>query len=178
MKVIQRIFGEACVLELNSRNDCRGQMTLLSPDELETAVPGFTIREQRVYTMPEAHTFFGIHFQDQPHPQAKFITVLHGSGLDYLIDLRKDSGSYRQWKTVELTADRPLAVFVPAGFGHAFLSLEKDTVQYFAADRHFVSGCAKQIHYRDPDIQLVLPCSDPILSEADSKAPFLRELQH
>lgn len=176
MKVIERFFGGACVLELNSRNDCRGNMKNISPGEAEEAVPGFLIREQRVYTIPEIHTFFGIHFQDMQYPQAKLITVFHGSGLDYVIDLRKGSDSYRQWKTVELSAEKPLAVYIPAGFGHAFLSLEKDTVQFFAADQPFVKGCAKRIHYQDPDIGLILPCDHPVLSEEDRQAPLLREL--
>lgn len=176
MKVIERFFGEACVLELNSRNDCRGNMKSISPGETEDAVPGFVIREQRIYTMPEPHTFFGIHFQDLEYPQAKLITVLHGKGLDYVVDLRKGSGSCKQWKTVELSAEKPLAVYIPAGFGHAFLSLEKDTVQFFTADQPFVKGCAKRIHYQDPDIRLVLPCDYPVLSEEDRQAPFLREL--
>lgn len=176
MKVIERLFGDACILEPESRHDCRGSMAVLSPEAAEEAVPGFVIREQRIYTMPEMNTFFGIHFQELPYPQAKLIAVLHGSGLDYVIDLRRESDTYRQWKAVELSAEKPLAVYIPAGFGHAFLSLEKDTVQFFAADQHFIKEYSKQINYLDPDIGLKLPCEDPVLSDADRHAPFLREL--
>ena len=102
--------------------------------------------------------------------------MLHGKGLDYVIDLRKESDTYRQWKAVELSAEKPLAVWIPAGFGHAFLSLEKDTVQFFAVDQHFVKGYSKEISYLDPEIGLKLPCENPVLSEADRHAPFLREL--
>ena len=82
MKVIERLIGDACVLELESRHDCRGSMKMLSPEETGDALPGFVIREQRIYTMPEANTFFGIHFQELPYPQAKLVAVLHGKGLD------------------------------------------------------------------------------------------------
>ncbi|MBR6442647.1 MAG: dTDP-4-dehydrorhamnose 3,5-epimerase family protein [Clostridia bacterium] len=176
MKVIERLIGDACVLELESRHDCRGSMKMLSTEETEELLPGFVIREQRIYTMPEANTFFGIHFQSLPYPQAKLVAVLHGKGLDYVIDLRKESDTYRQWKAVELSAEKPLAVLIPAGFGHAFLSLEKDTVQFFAVDQHFVKGYSKGISYLDPEIGLKLPCENPVLSEADRHAPFLREL--
>ncbi len=176
MKVTERFFGDACVLELKTRQDCRGSMKVLSPAETGEAVPGFVIREQRIYTMPEIHTFFGIHFQEVQYPQAKLVTVLHGRGLDYVIDLRKESDTYKQWKTVELNAEEPLSVYIPAGFGHAFLSLEKDTVQFFAADQRFEKGFSKQINYRDPDIRLILPCDDVVISEEDRHAPLLREL--
>ena len=59
---------------------------------------------------------------------------------------------------------------------NAFLSLEKDTVQFFAVDQHFVKGYSKEISYLDPEIGLKLPCENPVLSEADRHAPFLREL--
>ena len=174
MKIQRRIFDRVLVLEPACRTDLRGRTAFFAPGELQAVVPGLTVREQRVYTMPEANTFFGIHYQDRPYPQAKIISVVHGSGLDYVVDLRKESPTYRRWERLTLRAGEPLAVYIPAGFGHAFLSLEKDTVQLFAADAPF--GNAGSIHYRDPEIGLELPCGDPILSEMDRQAPFLRDL--
>ena len=177
MKLLRRIFDQALVLEPSGRADQRGTMTAFPPEELQEMIPDLTIREQRVYTMPEPHTFFGIHFQDEPVPQAKLITVIHGSGLDYVVDLRKDSPTYKQWEAIKLDAEKPLIVYIPVGFGHAFLSLEKDTVQVFAADQKFVKGKSRSIHYKDPEIGLELPYEDLILSEQDQSAPYLSEIE-
>ena len=173
MQLIETIFEEAKVFRCAGRRDVRGGMSVVySCDD----IGGFMVKEQRVYTMPRKGTFFGIHFQDGEHPQGKLVTLLRGSGVDYVVDLRRESPTYKRWRTVELSAENGLLVYIPAGFGHAFLSLEKDTVQFFAVDQHFVKGYSKEISYLDPEIGLKLPCEKPVLSEADRHAPFLREL--
>ena len=94
-----------------------------------------------------------------------------------MVDLRKDSATFTQWQAIELDAADPVSVYIPSGFGHAFLSLEEDTIQYFAADREFIRGYAAAISYRDPVIRLELPCENPVLSDKDRNAPFLNQLE-
>lgn len=177
MKTRQCLFDEVLVLEPAVRTDVCGTMADLSPDQLRETVPQADWKVQRIYTMPVRHTFFGIHYQEEPYPQAKLISVLQGKGLDYVVDLRKDSATYTQWQVLELDAANPAFVYIPSGFGHAFLSLEENTVQYFAADRIFIHGYAAAINYRDPVIGLELPCEDPVLSDKDRNAPFLSQLE-
>ena len=177
MKITKRLFDEVLVLEPPVRADRRGTMADFSPAMIRTVLPDKEWILQRIYTMPERHTFFGIHFQKDPYPQAKLISVLQGKGLDYVVDLRKDSATYTQWQVLELDAANPAFVYIPSGFGHAFLSLEENTLQYFAADRIFIHGYAAAINYRDPVIGLELPCEDPVLSDKDRNAPFLSQLE-
>ncbi len=176
MKIRQRLFDKVLVLEPAVRTDICGSMTDLSPDQLREAIPAADWKVQRIYTMPESHTFFGIHYQKEPYPQAKLISVLQGKALDYIVDLRKDSATYAQWQMVKLDAADPVFVYIPSGFGHAFLSLEENTIQYFAADREFVRRYAGSINWKDPEIGLELPCEDPVLSDKDRLAPFLKEI--
>ena len=176
MEIRQRLPGGVLLLQPEGREDPRGRMTVLSPEEIRKAVPGFEMKEQRIYTMPETGTFFGIHYQADPYPQAKLISVLRGKGLDYAVDLREGSDTFGQWTVLELNGEEGLAVYIPAGFGHAFLSLVPDTVQFFAADERFVKGYAGSISWKDPDIGLKLPLENLILSEKDRQAPFLRDL--
>ena len=173
MKIRQRLFDEVLVLEPAVRSNACGRMTDLSPDCLREAFPETDWKVQRIYTMPARYTFFGIHFQRDPYPQAKLVSILQGKGRDYVVDLRPGSSTYARWQSLDLAAEDPILVFIPAGFGHAFLSLEENTVQYFAADREFVPGYAASVSFRDPKIRLELPCADPVLSEKDRLAPFL-----
>ena len=176
MIIRQRLFDEVLVLEPVVRTDGCGSMTDLSPDQLREAVPQADWKVQRIYTMPARHTLFGIHYQKEPYPQAKLISVLQGKGLDYVVDLRKDSATYAQWQALKLDAADPALVYIPSGFGHAFLSMEENTVQYFAADREFVRGYAAAVSFRDPVIRLELPCESPVLSDKDRDAPFLDQM--
>ena len=170
MNIVDCIFGAAYVLEPIKRTDNRGEMNLCF--HRDTLGIHFRMAEQRIYRIPRSGTFFGIHYQDAAYPQAKLITVIQGSGLDYIVDLRKDSPTYRQWKAVEVTSENARIVYIPAGFGHGFLSTADDTIQLFAVDAPFMDGAARCIHYADPGIGLKLPVATPILSEKDKNAPF------
>lgn len=177
LKIVDRFFGDACVLEFTGRDDERGSMKVtFSQEELSNLPIDFHIVEQRIYSMPMAGTFFGIHFQHISHPQAKLVSVIQGQGMDYVVDLRQDSPTFRQWKAVPLNGVSPRAVYIPAGFGHAFLSMKDNTIQLFAVNASFAEGCAGKIHYLDEKIGLQLPISKPILSDADRAAPKLAQV--
>lgn len=174
MMIIDSIFEEVKLLDLSRREDSRGIISVTYNEKnLSEIGISFKVKEYRVYTMPTKGTFFGIHYQTPEYPQAKLISVIQGKGLDYIVDLRPDSRTYKQWKVIELCADSAKAVYIPVGFGHAFLSLEDNTIQQFAIDEYFIEDCAKQINYKDPEIGLSLPMENIILSDYDRNAPNL-----
>lgn len=176
LKIVERFFGDACVLELSGREDERGSMRVMFSQEEISCLPiDFHVVEQRIYSMPARGTFFGIHFQHISHPQDKMVSVIQGEGMDYVVDLRPDSATFRRWKAVPLKGSAPRAVFIPAGFGHAFLSIKDNTIQLFAVNASFAEGCTGRIHYLDKEIGLQLPVSNPILSAADGAAPTLAQ---
>mgnify|MGYP003296474320 CR=1 FL=1 len=74
---------------------------------------------------------------------------------------------------VELSEEELKVIYIPAGYGHAFLSMEDNTIQMFAVNEYFMDGSTKQINYRDPEIGLELPINDVIVSYYDKNAPFL-----
>lgn len=73
--------------------------------------------------------FRGFHYQLQ-HPQGKLITVLQGSVIDFVIDLRTDSPGFKQVREFRLSSQEPesATLWVPAGYAHAFYTLEDNTV--------------------------------------------------
>jgi dTDP-4-dehydrorhamnose 3,5-epimerase len=72
----------------------------------------------------------GLHFQ-HPTGQGKLVTVLNGSVLDVIIDLRKDSSTYMNTDTVFLSHKNGYQLYVPDGYGHGFLSLEDNTIFHY-----------------------------------------------
>ena len=171
MKITETIFDSCYVIEPTSREDVRGAMEVFyQRDEMKNLLGGFEITEQRIYKMPRKHTFFGIHYQKRDKARGKLVTVIQGRGLDYIVDLREDSPSYKQYKMIELDEKIPRLVYLPAGFGHAFLSMEDQTIQMFAIDTCCGTGHSGIVSYRDSGIQLKLPVSDIILSDYDRNA--------
>ena len=68
----------------------------------------------------------GLHFQTR-NTQGKLVRVIRGRVFDVAVDLRKESETYGQWYGIELSAENKLMFYVPEGFAHGFLTLDKDT---------------------------------------------------
>ena len=169
MELIKTIFGCVKIYKLNSRSDNRGSMIYVYEDGIE----GFEAKESRLYTMARKGAFFGIHYRDETDPMTKFVSVVKGRGLDYVIDLRKDSATYLKWEEIELSEENVLAVLVPAGIGNAFLSMEDNTMQFFAIDKSGENGYSKKLNYAEKKIGLKLPIAITDISDYDLNAPFL-----
>lgn len=119
-------------------------------------------------------TVRGIHFADVPIGQAKYVTVAHGSLIDFVVDLRVGSPTFGEWDSVVLdTVDRR-AVYLAEGLGHAFVALEDDTVAHYLCSAAYNPGHEHGINPLDPAIGLSLPEGlTPLLSPKDAAAPTL-----
>ena len=69
--------------------------------------------------------FRGIHLQRYPYSQGKLVRVAQGKVIDFAIDLRKDSKTYLMWEKVELSDENSHMLWIPEGFGHAFLTISE-----------------------------------------------------
>lgn len=121
------------------------------------------------------HTFRGIHLQKEPYAQGKLVRCISGSIIDYCVDLRRDSPTFKKWISVELSAENMKQVFLPKGFGHAFLSLEENSQIAYKVDAPWSRECERSVNYKDPEINLGLNGDDYILSDKDKNAPFLKD---
>ncbi len=118
----------------------------------------------------------GLHFQRAPYTQAKLLTCLRGSILDVAVDLRKDSPTYKEWVAVELTEENKKQLFIPKGFAHGFVTLTDDVEIMYKCDAFYAPECDGGIRFDDPDIGVDWGITDPILSEKDQNAPFLKDI--
>ncbi|MDD6771669.1 dTDP-4-dehydrorhamnose 3,5-epimerase family protein [Inconstantimicrobium porci] len=80
-----------------------------------------------------------MHFQNNPKPQAKLLYCIKGRGIDYAVDLRRDSPTFLKWVCVELSEENRKQIFIPKGFGHVFISLEDNTKNVMRIDESFDS---------------------------------------
>ena len=122
-------------------------------------------------------TVRGIHFADVPPSQAKYVTVMTGSIVDYVVDIRVGSPTFGQWDSVLLDTRDRRAVYLPEGMGHAFAALEDHTTAMYLVTAPYAPAREHGIHPLDPEVGLVLPegMSAPLLSAKDGAAPSLAE---
>jgi len=122
-------------------------------------------------------TLRGIHFQKPPMAQAKLVRCSRGALMDFAVDLRPDSSSFKQWIGVELSAENKKQLFVPRGFGHGFISLTDDVEIIYKADNYYSPEHDAGVLWSDSDIGIDWDCEKPILSEKDKVLPLLKDLR-
>jgi dTDP-4-dehydrorhamnose 3,5-epimerase len=119
----------------------------------------------------------GLHAQAGKFAQAKLIRVLQGKVLDVIVDLRKDSPSYKKMLSIELSAENRKQLFVPKGCLHGFSVLENKTIFSYKCDAYY--NKASEIGINPLDNRLAIdwriPKNKQLLSEKDYSLPSMRE---
>ncbi len=123
-------------------------------------------------------TLRGFHFQTAPHAQAKLVRCLRGAIMDYAVDLRRGSPTRGRWVRAELSAANGHQLYVPVGFGHAFVTLSPDTEVAYKVSAPYAPECEGGVRWDDAVIAAdwPLPASGPVLSERDAALPPLDAL--
>ena len=78
----------------------------------------------------------GFHFNSK-FPQAKFVTVLKGKILDYVIDLRKKSKTFGKSFSIILSDSNCKSLYIPKGFAHAYYSFSKLNIIYYKLSNYY-----------------------------------------
>lgn len=117
----------------------------------------------------------GLHFQAPPFAQGKLVRVMKGAVLDVAVDIRKNSPTYGQWASIELTESNKMMYWVPPGFAHGFVTLEDHTVFFYKCTNVYNKNSEGSIRWNDPDLNIDWGISDPILSEKDMLSPMFRD---
>jgi len=119
----------------------------------------------------------GLHLQD-PGPQGKLVTVLHGRVWDVAVDARAGSPTLGRWHGLELVATPPPSawsqVWIPPGLAHGFLALSDDAVVLYRCTAPYDPAAQHTLRWDDPALAIPWPLEGPpILSDKDANAPTL-----
>ncbi|MEK5040738.1 dTDP-4-dehydrorhamnose 3,5-epimerase [Sporosarcina sp. FSL K6-3457] len=120
------------------------------------------------YTTSEVGVIRAIHFQEVKQ-QAKLVRCIAGEVYDVIIDLRKESTTYGQWRGFYLNDENHHSLYIPEGFGHGYLVLKPSIVAYKCAE-DFYGKYDTGIIWDDPDLAIDWPLEKidkVILSDKD-----------
>jgi len=120
-----------------------------------------------------AGTLRGMHYQVDPAPETKFVRCISGAIHDVIVDLRKNSPTYRQHFGVELTAENRKALFVPANFAHGFITLEDNSEVFYLVSGSYTPECERGLRHDDPALAINWPRPVISVSDKDSNWPLL-----
>lgn len=111
----------------------------------------------------------GLHYQHEPYAQSKLVRCVKGKVLDVCVDIRKDSPTFGQHVSVELSEENHRQVFIPKGFAHGFSVLSDTAIIQYKCDEFYHPESEGGIFLYDSDLGIdwKIPESDRIVSEKD-----------
>jgi dTDP-4-dehydrorhamnose 3,5-epimerase len=118
-----------------------------------------------------------MHWQEEPHSQAKLISVMQGQIFDAVYDLRTNSNTFGQLFTIILDEKSPM-LFVPAGCAHGFQGVSEESIVQYKTDREYSAESQRSFRWNDEDVKIPWPISHPIVSEKDRDAPKLKDIKN
>ena len=110
----------------------------------------------------------GLHIQTK-NPQGKFISVLKGKILDVVVDLRLKSNTFGKYFMIELSEKNSKSLFIPKGFAHGFLGLDKENIVLYSNDNYRSKKNEIGILWNDKKIKINWPKKKLIISKKDRK---------
>ena len=117
----------------------------------------------------------GLHYQLQ-HPQAKLVQVINGAIFDVAVDIRQGSPTLGKWSGAHISDKNRRQIFVPEGFAHGFCVLSETADVIYKCSDFYAPDDEEGILWSDPSICIDWPISDPLLSDKDSKYPYLKDV--
>lgn len=119
----------------------------------------------------------GLHYQLPPYAQAKLVRVIKGKVLDIAVDLRKNSATFGQFLSLELSEDNKEQLYIPKGFAHGYVVLSDEAVFSYKVDNYYNKKSERGIMYNDDDLQIdwKLPLKELIISDKDKNQPIFKK---
>ncbi len=175
---------------------------------IQTAIPGVLIIEPRVFADERGYFFEsyredemtektgahfvqdnesfsqygvlrGLHFQREPHAQAKLVRVTRGAVLDVALDIRKGSPTFGEHVAVELSDENKRQFFVPAGCAHGFIVLSKEGAVFsYKCSTYYNKESEGGVRFDDPalGIDWRVPKEEIIVAQRDFAWKLLKEI--
>ena len=132
----------------------------------------FPVFKESYLSISHSNVIRGMHYQAPPHAVNKLVTILSGSALDVVFDMRRDSPTYRQIATFTLKAEERTFVFIPSGCAHGFLAYEDHTALLYHVTQPYAPKFDSGIRFDSFGFHWPIS-GTPILSDRDLQmAPF------
>lgn len=178
MRVEETALEGALVLTADVYRDHRGAFleTWYLRGMSEAGLPSSWVQDN--FSLSKKDVLRGIHYQIA-RPQGKLVRVTHGLALDVVVDLRRSSATYGKHIAVQLDGESGRMLWIPVGFGHAFLALTESVGFAYKVTDYYSPGGERTIVWNDPDLAIPWPVSEEraIVSAKDQNGASFREAE-
>lgn len=178
MKLLSTPLEGLFVIEPKIFSDARGFFVETYNEKIFSDSGLITHWKQDNWSRSQRGSLRGLHFQKDPHAQAKLVRVVSGSVFDVAVDIRPHSSTYGKWFGVELNEDNKKAMYIPTGFAHGFVALSDNTDFFYKCSALYSPESEGGYLWNDPSFDIRWPLSkdELIISAKDLKyLPFKLE---
>jgi len=178
MKITKTSLPGVLVLTPSIYTDSRGAFSETFNQREMTAAGLPSAWPQDNFSLSKKNVVRGIHYQII-QPQGKLVRVTHGAVLDVAVDLRRGSPAFGLHVAVELSCENGEMLWIPEGFGHAFLALTDVAGFAYKITDYYSPAGERSIAWNDPDLAIPWPISpeSAIVSDKDRNAAALRDAE-
>lgn len=126
------------------------------------------------FTKSRQHVIRAMHLQVGDFACEKLVSVIQGSILDVVLDIRRDSLTYGNYFDIELNENNPVGLYIPKGCAHGYKVLKDDSITMYMATA--VNSPKDDVGIRWDSFGYDWKIENPILSERDKTLPGLNEI--
>ena len=168
-KFVDPVFSDVFLFEPKIYSDDRGFFMESFNSTIQDEIGLEFVQDN--HSKSHKYVLRGLHYQ-WDNPMGKLVRVVSGTGLDVLVDIRKDSETFGQWASYELSEYNHHILWAPPGFAHGFLSLEDGTHLCYKNTALHNPNCEGAINPINSglDINWQVPIDEIILSDKDRHA--------
>jgi len=167
MKKIETAIAGCFELQPTVFKDERGRLVKTFHNEMFKISGLETDFKEEYYSISKKNVLRGLHFQLPPHDHVKCVTCISGKIFDVVVDLRKNSPTYKQYFSIELDADKGNMLYIPKGMAHGFYVISDNAIFLNRTTTVYEPSCDTGIKWDSCGIKW--PNSKPILSEKDAQ---------
>jgi len=175
MRVVETELSGLFVIELDIHKDERGYLFEMYKkkhfEELELKTP--FVQDNFSYSL--MNVIRGMHFQE-PFPQGKLVSVVHGRIYDVAVDIRPASPTFKKWIGIQLSPELGKMLWIPPGFAHGFATLTNSAGILYKVTEYWHPEAEKILNFNDPELAIKWPIENPVISERDYDAPNLADI--
>jgi dTDP-4-dehydrorhamnose 3,5-epimerase len=168
MIISNKLTYKKLEIKLKNFSDIRGEFIKVYDKE-----PQFNVKQINISRNKKKGTVRGIHFQNKPFQDAKFVMCIKGKIFDVVVDLRKKSKTFKKWKSYLLEPNKGTILYIPRGFGHAFQTLAEDTEVMYIHDNIYSQAHEGGVNYLDDQLKIQWPLKVSCISNRDKNFSYL-----
>ncbi|WP_147676994.1 dTDP-4-dehydrorhamnose 3,5-epimerase [Algibacter pacificus] len=177
MKLVKTKLQDCLILEPNVFKDNRGYFLESYNKNTFNELTGMSVNfVQDNESFSSKGVLRGLHYQTGDFAQAKLVRVIKGKVLDVAVDIRKDSLTFGEHISVELSEENKKQLFVPRGFAHGFIVLSDVALFSYKCDNFYNKASEGGIIFSDPKLNIdwILPKNQFLVSDKDLELPELK----